>query len=231
MKSYNKNGYVEETFDEYIESKYDELYEDLNDNFYIQMIHAMKDDTLSQFNDVYEQYIEGYDEDDTSIIEEEVDLVACAAENINDLFEEEQRKPVFFQRHKGKIAAGLGLAAATAGAAYKRGGGKFSELGKTNLSKIGKTIRGGGKLGVRDAKKAMGVGVFANKPKTNTNANTNQTTGDANSTGGTPPPAPVEQPKPDTTQTDAVPNPAPVETPKRGKKAKMWQITYSHLHQ
>ena len=32
----------------------------------------------------HEGYItEGYDKDDTSIIEEEVDLVACAAENIN----------------------------------------------------------------------------------------------------------------------------------------------------
>ena len=54
------SDYIIETFDEFIKSKQEEMYEDLDDNFYIQMLYAMKDDTLSQFNDVYEQYLEEY---------------------------------------------------------------------------------------------------------------------------------------------------------------------------
>ena len=68
--------------------------------------------------DTYESYItEGYDEDDTSIIEESAEMVAFAAENLNDFFIEEGKLKDFAKRHKKKlIAAGVGAATIGSGA-------------------------------------------------------------------------------------------------------------------
>ena len=75
--------------------------------------------------DVYESYItEGYDENDTSMIEEDASIIASVAENLNDFFIEEGKLKDFAKRHKKKlIAAGVGAAAIGVGgyAAHKRG--------------------------------------------------------------------------------------------------------------
>ena len=89
--------------------------------------------------DTYKSYItEGYDEDDTSIIEESAETVAFAAENLNDFFIEEGKLKDFAKRHKKKlIAAGVGAAAlGGAGiAAHKR---DVKALGLHGAEKEGK---------------------------------------------------------------------------------------------
>ena len=140
--NYIKNNYLMETYDEFINRKARE-----DQNYYDA---GYEDGFEFALYSVLEMI-----EDDASYSE--------VYESIGEylLEQEEQKKPGFLRRHAGKIAAG-----AAAGTAYKRGGGKFSDLGKTNLNQIGKRMRVGAKLGVRDVKKKMGVGVFANKPKT-----------------------------------------------------------------
>jgi len=63
--------------------------------------------------DIYESYItEGYDEEDTSSIEESADLVVFAAENVNELLESAKEKAKeHMKKHGSKYAVGAGAAA------------------------------------------------------------------------------------------------------------------------